>query len=68
MGEVDIPLLSIKGDGSSETKWYPLRRFGKLKDVTGEVSVITSLVFNFFYFLKFFSLLLSFSYYWLIIA
>jgi hypothetical protein len=39
MGEVDIPLLNIKGDGSSTTQWYPLRRFGRLKDVTGDVSL-----------------------------
>jgi hypothetical protein len=37
MGEVEIPLSSIKGDGSSLTERYPLKKFGRMKDVTGEV-------------------------------
>jgi hypothetical protein len=39
MGEIDIPLINIKGDGSSATEWYRLRKFGRMRDVTGEVHI-----------------------------
>jgi hypothetical protein len=38
MGEIEIPLSSVNGDGSSLMERYTLRKSGRMRDVSGEVS------------------------------
>jgi hypothetical protein len=40
MGSIEIPLTSIKSDGSPTDQWYPLQKMGRMKDVAGEVHII----------------------------
>ena len=44
MGSVEVPLSSIKPDGSPTDQWYPLQKMGRMKDVAGEVSCVSILV------------------------
>ena len=42
MGELQIDLTSIDPDGAPTDLWYPLALSGRMKSVTGEVSIVKS--------------------------
>jgi hypothetical protein len=40
MGSIEIPLSSIKPYGFATDQWYPLRKCGRMKDVSGEMHIV----------------------------